>query len=226
MVITLLTINWSIPPPQISSVNTFHTKLRDFSLVCNFRAAKVKRTRLIESRMSSYDLWRNTIDSEARSPIILLITWNPSNYMKCKEMIVQLIFKYIHKLSYLFDSTLALIQDWSCGGQVNPVSNKMPPHPSPALLSNFKLIESAGVSHFTVIQNHNSVTLWELNVREDSVGTVPQQESTHSLLNLHYIRLCYCGLVLGASLNVDVGWVSSCYPDFSAPSKISQMSQM
>lgn len=56
MAISLFAIYWYSPPPQISSVNTFHTELRVFGLVCNFRAAKVKRAGLIESCLSPYDL--------------------------------------------------------------------------------------------------------------------------------------------------------------------------
>lgn len=65
MVISLFAIFWYSPPPQASFVNTSHTELRVFGSVCNFRAAKVKRAGLIESCMSSYDLWWNRIDSEA-----------------------------------------------------------------------------------------------------------------------------------------------------------------
>lgn len=65
MVISLFAIRWYSPLSQISFVNTSHTELRVFGLVCNFRAAKVKRAGLIESCMSSYDLWWNRIDSEA-----------------------------------------------------------------------------------------------------------------------------------------------------------------
>lgn len=56
MVISLFAIYWYSRPPQISFVNTSHTEPRVFGLVCNFRAAKVKRAGLIESCMSSYDL--------------------------------------------------------------------------------------------------------------------------------------------------------------------------
>lgn len=65
MVISLFAVYIYSPPPQISFVSTAHTELRVFGLVCNFRAAKVKRAGLIESCMSSYDLWWNRIDSEA-----------------------------------------------------------------------------------------------------------------------------------------------------------------
>lgn len=55
--ISLFAIDWHRVPPQISFINTSHTVLRVFGLVCNFRAAKVKRAGLIESSwMSSYDL--------------------------------------------------------------------------------------------------------------------------------------------------------------------------
>ena len=65
MVISLFAVRRCGPFSQISFVNTSHTELRVFGLVCNFRAAKVKRAGLIESCMSSYDLWWNRIDSEA-----------------------------------------------------------------------------------------------------------------------------------------------------------------
>lgn len=57
LLIRLFAIDWHRVPPQISFINTSHTVLRVFGLVCNFRAAKVKRAGLIESSwMSSYDL--------------------------------------------------------------------------------------------------------------------------------------------------------------------------
>lgn len=57
LLISLFAIDWHRVPPQISFINTSHTVLRVFGLVCNFRAAKVKRAGLIESSwMSSYDL--------------------------------------------------------------------------------------------------------------------------------------------------------------------------
>lgn len=73
MLISLFAIWWYSLPPQISFVNTSQTELTVFGLVCNFRAAEGKRAGLIESCMSSYDLWWNRIDAEARSPIISLI---------------------------------------------------------------------------------------------------------------------------------------------------------
>ena len=73
MVISLFAIYWYGLPPQISSVNTSRAEPGVLGSVCGFPAAEVKRAGLIESRMSSYDLWSGRIDSEAWSPVISLI---------------------------------------------------------------------------------------------------------------------------------------------------------